>query len=62
MPWTTEDAKKHKKGLTSAQASKWARIANGVLKTCRSEGGKDCDGRAIRIANTMSVRGGKRKT
>lgn len=63
MPWTKEDAKKHKKGLTKAQASKWAKIANGALKTCLSEGkgNKECEGRAIRIANAMSTRGGKRK-
>ena len=62
MPWTAKDASKHKKGLTSAQAKKWARVANGVLKTCRAEGGKNCEARAIRIANSMMKKGGKRKS
>jgi len=62
MPWSAGDAKKHKKGLSSSQAKKWASVANGVLKTCLSEGKgqSECEGRAIRIANTMSVKGGRR--
>lgn len=52
MPWVAADAKKHKKGLTSQQAKKWASIANGVLKDCQKKGGKDCEGKAIRIANS----------
>jgi len=63
MPWQTSDAKRHKKGLTSAQATKWAKIANGRLKACLAEGGsqKNCEGSAIRVANAMCVRGGRRK-
>ena len=61
MPWTAEDAKKHKKGLTESQSKKWARIANGVLKTCQADNGKDCEGKALRIANSMVDKGGKRK-
>lgn len=52
MPWTAKDAKRFKKGLTSAQASRWASIANGVLRSCQSAGGSDCEGRAIRVANS----------
>ena len=52
MPWTADDASKHKKGLSGKQAAKWASIANAVLKACQSEGGKDCDARAIRVANS----------
>jgi len=52
MPWTAADAKRFKKGLTSAQASQWAKIANGVLRSCQKSGGKDCEGRAIRVANS----------
>jgi hypothetical protein len=52
MPWTAGDAKKHKKGLTPEQAAKWAKIANKVLADCKKSGGKDCEGKAIRIANS----------
>lgn len=52
MPWTADDADKHKKGLTPAQKTKWAKIANGVLEQCRKDGGSDCEGKAIRIANS----------
>lgn len=64
MPWTYRDAKDHKDGLTSAQAKKWAKIANGRLKTCLAEGKsqKLCEASAIKVANAMSVRGGRRKT
>jgi hypothetical protein len=52
MPWTASDAKRFKKGLTSAQAAKWAKIANGVLRSCQRQGSSDCEGKAIRIANS----------
>lgn len=52
MPWTAKDAKRFKKGLTSAQAAKWAKIANGALRSCQAKGGKNCDASAIRIANS----------
>jgi len=52
MPWTAADAKRFKKGLTSAQAAQWAKIANGVLRSCQSQGSSDCEGKAIRIANS----------
>ncbi len=52
MPWTVKDVDGFKKGLTPAQKKKWVSIANGVLKECQSEGGKDCEGKAIRIANS----------
>ena len=45
MPWKAKDAKKHKKGLTSAEARRWAKIANEVLADSGDEG------KAIRIAN-----------
>jgi hypothetical protein len=60
VPWVATDAKKHKKGLTPAQAAKWAKIANGVLKQCKASGGKDCEGKAIRIANSKFDDGGNR--
>jgi len=53
MPWSVRDVDKHRKGLSDTQKSKWCKVANGVLKTCMAEGGKGCEGRAIRIANAM---------
>ena len=54
MPWTSGDAKKHIKGLTSAQASAWASIANSALASCKKENGSDCEGKAVRIANSKA--------
>jgi len=61
MPWTVNDVDKHRKGLTKAQKKKWVRIANGSLKTCLAENGKDCEGLAVRIANSHFERQGRRK-
>jgi hypothetical protein len=52
MPWEPKDAHEHKKDLTTDQVQKWATIANAVLKQCREQNGTDCDGKAIRIANS----------
>lgn len=52
MPWTAADADKHKKGLKPAQKAQWAKIANGVLKSCTAQKGSDCEGKAVRIANS----------
>lgn len=52
MPWTVKDVDKHKKGLTPAQKKKWVSIANSALKDCKAKSGKDCEGKAIRIANS----------
>ena len=53
MPWTPQDASKHKAGLTSEQSKKWSKIANAVLKGCMKDTGdmKKCEGMAIKIAN-----------
>lgn len=53
MPWTAADAHDHKKGLTSAQATRWAKIANAALAACLHQGGSDatCAPQAIRQAN-----------
>ncbi|MBM4240582.1 MAG: hypothetical protein FJ150_02755 [Euryarchaeota archaeon] len=63
MPWSAGDAKKHKKGLTSAQAKKWAEIANSVYRDCMStkDNDKFCSGKAIRLANYLSTQETKRK-
>ena len=52
MPWSSSEAVKHKKGLSPAQAAKWAKIANGILADCQSAKGSDCEGKAVRIANS----------
>lgn len=61
MPWTIADVDKHRKGLGKSQKRKWVRIANGRLKACLAEGGKDCEGSAIRIANSSFEKQGRRK-
>lgn len=57
MPWSVQDADKYKKGLTSSQKRKWAKIANSVLKGCMKDVGdtSKCDGMAIKIANEKCV-------
>ena len=59
MPWSAGDAKKHKKGLSSAQAKKWAKIANKVLADCKKDGKSQsyCEGKAIRVANSKFTEG-----
>jgi hypothetical protein len=52
MPWTVADVDKHKKGLTPAQKKEWVKVANGVLADCNKSGGSDCEGKAIRVANS----------
>ncbi len=52
MPWAVKDVDKHKKGLTPAQKKQWVSIANGILKDCQAKKGKNCEGKAIRIANS----------
>jgi len=55
MPWTIGDVDSHKKGLTPAQKKKWVSIANGVLDSCQKSKGSDCEGKAIRIANSKFI-------
>ncbi len=43
--WTWQSAKRHKKGLTKAQAQKWAKIANKALEYYGD------DAKAIKVAN-----------
>ena len=56
MPWESKDVESHIKGLTPTQEKAWIKVANGVLAKCSAQGGdsKECEGRAIRIANTMA--------
>jgi hypothetical protein len=53
MPWTKEDVEKHKKGLTDKQKELWVEVANDALRRCEEKGQGDCEGRAIRQANSV---------
>lgn len=52
MPWTPEDVDSHKKGLSPNQKVRWCKIANGVLDSCETANGRDCESLAIKIANS----------
>jgi len=53
MPWKPSDAPSHtKKANTEAKKKKWAKIANAALASCKAKGDKDCEGYAIRVANS----------
>jgi hypothetical protein len=52
MPWQASDASKHKKGLSAKQARTWAKVANSALARCQAAGESDCEGSAIRQANS----------
>jgi hypothetical protein len=53
VPWTAKDASAHtKKADTEAKKRKWAAIANATLESCQKSGGGDCEGKAIRVANS----------
>ena len=58
MPWTKEQVKEHKKGLTDAQEEQWVEIANSILKSCMDEGGTEevCAVSAIKQANSVVER------
>ena len=60
MPWTAAKAHKHKKGMSPEQAKKWAKVANNVLRECEAAGGSDCEGRAVRVANSAVGKKAKR--
>jgi len=53
MPWTLTDVERHKKGLSDKDKRQWVATANSALKACLADDGdtKECEGRAIRIAN-----------
>lgn len=48
MPWSPQDASKHKKGLTDKQKRKWAKVANS-----QKARGED-DATAIKSANSVT--------
>src|SRR3989304_1563526 len=54
MPWTTEDVEKHMKGLSAKAKKTWVNVANSALITCQEKGGEDCEGSAIRQANSVA--------
>ena len=55
MPWTAQDAERHKKGLSAKQKRQWAKVANSALQTCLSNRGNQqtCEALAIRQANSV---------
>lgn len=54
MPFKLEDVGKHnaRAAADPAKARQWVETANAILRDCEAEGGSDCDGKAIRIANS----------
>lgn len=54
MPWKKADVESHIKGLDDKQKQAWVKIANSTLSSCLADGGDDCEGKAIRVANAMS--------
>ncbi len=54
MPWSVKDVDSKIKGLNPKQKVNWVKIANSALKSCQDNGGSDCEGRAIRIANAKA--------
>lgn len=58
MPWSASDAKRHKKGLSSEQSSKWAKIADSARAHYLGMGysEKKADELAIRTANSRTKR------
>ena len=52
MPWTTQSVDRFKKGLSPKGKQKWVAIANNILAQCQADNGSDCEGRAVRIANS----------
>lgn len=65
MPWTSEQARQHKKDLTDAEAKTWAKIANAERSRCLSKKEGDeshCDGQAIRVAGAAINNARKKAT
>jgi uncharacterized protein YdaT len=54
MPWQVKDVESKIKGLSDKQKEAWVSIANAALAECKKSGGKDCEGKAIRIANAKA--------
>jgi Putative phage serine protease XkdF len=53
VPWTSSDVDAHKKGLSAKQKRQWVHVANSALSRCEAAGESDCEGRAIRQANSV---------
>lgn len=53
MPWTADDADRHKQGLSDRQKRQWAAVANSASQSCLDDGGDQptCEASAIRQAN-----------
>jgi hypothetical protein len=57
MPWNSSDAKRHNKraGKSKKRSKQWSAVANSVLEKTGDEG------RAVRTANGVVRKSGKRK-
>jgi hypothetical protein len=56
MPFVIGDVDKHIKGLSDSRKEVWVRVANSALSSCQGKGGTDCEGSAIRQANSVAQR------
>ena len=54
MPWEIGDVEKHIKGLSDKAKKTWVSVANSALQRCQEKGGEDCEGSAIRQANSVA--------
>ena len=54
MPWTVADVESHIKGLSDKGKKIWVSVANSALSRCQEKGGEDCEGSAIRQANSVA--------
>lgn len=55
MPWTVKDVDQHKKGLDDKAKKQWVLVANSTLAQCLKDGGKDCEAKAIKSANGVTM-------
>lgn len=64
MPFTPEQFRTKKKGMSKIQSMRGAKIANAILKSCLKDGKsqEECDRISIATALKSITKGGKRKT
>jgi hypothetical protein len=54
MPWTEADVSRFNSKITSDKdKATWVKVANTELARCQKAKGKDCEGRAVRVANSV---------
>ena len=54
MSWEIGDVEKHIKGMSDKAKKVWVSVANSALSRCQEKGGEDCEGSAIRQANSVA--------